>query len=162
MNNLKQKLGTLVLGLLVISATHFFNLTDDGSETRFAPQLSNATPNQDRLDSTDLDAILKAYQNRQSDLIVEGAGTVIKVLPDDNEGSRHQRLLLRLNNDLTLLIAHNIDLAPRVEHLQSGDTLGFKGEYEWNEKGGVVHWTHHDPQGRHTGGWLDHNGKRYQ
>jgi hypothetical protein len=32
----------------------------------------------------------------------------------------------------------------------------------WNEKGGVVHWTHRDPGGRHMAGWLAHNGKTYQ
>lgn len=104
----------------------------------------------------------QAISNGQSDVQVRGEGVVVKVLPDDLDGSRHQRLLVRLSGGQTILIAHNIDLAPRVANLRAGDTLAFFGEYEWNEKGGVVHWTHHDPGGRHIGGWLEHEGKTYQ
>lgn len=104
----------------------------------------------------------KAYKNRQSDLQVQGEGVVIKLLRDDLEGSRHQKFILKLITGQTLLVSHNIDLAPRIATLQTGDTVGFYGEYEWNSKGGVIHWTHHDPDGRHIGGWLKHKDKTYQ
>ncbi len=107
--------------------------------------------------------ILKAaFANRTSNIQVQGQGTVTKVLSDDNQGSRHQRFLLRLSSGQTLLIAHNIDLAPRIPNLKVGDTVAFYGEYEWNAKGGVIHWTHHDPKKRHPNGWLKHQGKIYQ
>ncbi len=109
------------------------------------------------------DAALKqAYESRQSDLQVQGDGQVIRLLPDDNDGSRHQRFILRLNSRQTLLVAHNIDLAPRIPSLAVGDTVEFYGEYEWNSQGGVLHWTHHDPNGRHTDGWLKHKGQVYR
>lgn len=107
-------------------------------------------------------AIEQAYRNQQSDLQVSGVGLVVKVLPDDNKGSRHQKFILELENNLSILVAHNIDLAPRIKNLSRGDSVEFYGEYEWNEKGGVVHWTHHDPAGRHLDGWLKHAGKTYQ
>jgi len=106
--------------------------------------------------------ITDAYQNRLSDIQVSGSGKVSRILRDDNEGSRHQRFILRLSSGQTLLIAHNIDLAPKINTLQKGDVVQFYGEYEWNSKGGVVHWTHHDPGGRHVGGWLKHDGRRYE
>ncbi|EHS1186029.1 hypothetical protein ATY37_20650 [Vibrio cidicii] len=109
------------------------------------------------------DAVLQqAYQSQQSDLQVQGFGQVVKVLPDDNDGSRHQKFILKLSSGQTLLVAHNIDLAPRVPNLKVGDSVEFYGEYEWNKKGGVLHWTHKDPQNRHTHGWLKHNGQLYE
>ena len=108
------------------------------------------------------DAIAQAYQQRRSNVQVEGQGEVARILPDDNNGSRHQRFILRLDHGQTVLVAHNIDLAPRVVNLHAGDNIAFYGEYEWNEKGGVIHWTHRDPAGRHANGWLKHQGKTYQ
>lgn len=106
-------------------------------------------------------AILAAYQNKQSDLQVTGSGIVIKLLPDDNKGSRHQKLIVKVDPNQTILIAHNIDLAPRAD-VKEGEIISFYGEYEWNAKGGVVHWTHHDPRGKHPDGWLKVNGRKYQ
>lgn len=104
----------------------------------------------------------EAFQNHLSNIQVEGNGTVIKTLPDDLKGSRHQRILLEVAPGHTVLIAHNIDLAPRIPDLHEGDILGFCGEYEWNDKGGVIHWTHHDSQGKHPPGWLHYKNKTYQ
>ena len=107
-------------------------------------------------------ALNNAYQNRQSDVQVKGSGIVIRTLADDKKGSQHQRFLVKLSSGNTILIAHNIDLAPRINALREGDIIEFYGEYEWNEKGGVVHWTHRDPRGNHESGWLKHKGSTYQ
>ncbi|ABZ78056.1 putative cold-shock DNA-binding domain protein [Shewanella halifaxensis HAW-EB4] len=104
----------------------------------------------------------RAFEQGLSNLQVQSRGVVSKVLADDNKGSRHQRFILTLPHGQTVLVAHNIDLAPRISDLNVGDSVEFYGEYEWNKRGGVVHWTHHDPQGRHIGGWLKHNGQTYQ
>jgi hypothetical protein len=111
----------------------------------------------------DVEAALRdAYANRRSDLQLEGAGRVTRILRDDTEGSRHQRFIVEVGSGQTVLISHNIDLAPRVEGLRVGDEVTFFGEYEWNPQGGVVHWTHHDPAGRHAGGWIRHGGRTYR
>lgn len=107
--------------------------------------------------------ILAAYGDRRSDLMVEASGTAYRLLTDDLEGSRHQRIIVQLPSGHTVLVSHNIDLAPRIDELREGDTLGFRGEYEWNEQGGIVHWTHRDPDGNdHPDGWLCHNKTYYQ
>ena len=108
------------------------------------------------------DPIGRAFASRASDVQVEGEGKVIRVLADDLDGSRHQRFIIQLASGQTLLITHNIDIAPRIAGLKAGDSVSFNGEYVWNEKGGVIHWTHHDPQGRHVAGWVIHDGKTYQ
>lgn len=107
-------------------------------------------------------SLKEAYKNHQSNVQVKGAGKVIRILNDDNQGSRHQKFLLKLSSGNTILIAHNIDLAPRINSISKGDTVQFYGEYEWNKKGGVVHWTHQDPNRHHISGWLKHKGSLYQ
>ncbi|GDX78037.1 hypothetical protein LBMAG41_31170 [Cyanobium sp.] len=107
-------------------------------------------------------AIAKAFQAQHSGVQVASDGVVERVLTDDTAGSRHQRFILRLDSGHNLLVAHNIDRAARLRALKPGDRVAFFGEYAWNAKGGVIHWTHHDPNGRHIAGWLTHNDQRVQ
>ncbi|MBA2702840.1 MAG: DUF3465 domain-containing protein [Blastocatellia bacterium] len=104
----------------------------------------------------------RAFTSGSSNVQVEGEGRVTRVLPDDLNGGRHQRFVVRLASGQTLLVAHNIDIAPRIDGLKEGDSVGFKGEYVWNKEGGVIHWTHHDPEGRHVAGWVKHNGQTFK
>jgi Protein of unknown function (DUF3465) len=109
------------------------------------------------------DAILaSAFSNHIGGFKVSGQGEVVKVLPDDNSGTRHQRFIVKLASGQTILIAHNIDIASRINALPTRDTVRFSGQYEWNDQGGVVHNTHRDPKGRHPGGWIEHAGKRFE
>lgn len=111
----------------------------------------------------DGDAILaQAFADRAADVPVEGQGTVVRILTDDTDGSRHQRFILSLASGQTLIVAHNIDVAPRVEDLKEGDTVAFHGVYEWSEEGGTIHWTHRDPGESHSPGWLRHAGQTYE
>ena len=162
----KALLATLIL---VLAAFGLIELPENGAllsgaasnSTQTEPQ-SPSQPNTQRLTLTNDARIQQAFQRQESDLQVMLVGEVIKNLPDDNQGSRHQKFLFRLNSGQTLLVAHNIDLAPRINNLSEGDTVTVYGEYEWNDRGGVIHWTHHDPRGEHVGGWIEHNGRRYQ
>ncbi len=106
-------------------------------------------------------AILDAYKAQRSDFWATVSGEVVKVLPDDREGDMHQKFLLELPSRHTLLIAHNIDIAQRVP-VKEGDAVTLRGEYEWKDQGGVMHWTHRDPGGRRPGGWIEHAGKKYE
>ncbi len=101
---------------------------------------------------------MQAWRSGQ---MVQFGGKVYKLLPTDNRGSRHQRWLMQVpGREKTILVAHNIDLAPPVP-IEPGDHLIVYGQYEANKKGGVVHWTHKDPKNRRAGGWIKHEGKQY-
>ena len=106
--------------------------------------------------------VSEAFLNQRSDVMVEFEGHVTRLLPDDNEGSRHQKFIVSMANKHTVLVSHNIDLAPRIDTIALGQPIKVSGEYEYNNRGGVVHWTHHDPAGRHPGGWIEYAGRRYQ
>lgn len=117
--------------------------------------------------STDIsytsDAELKRlFEEKISGQQVTLKGTIKDVLSDDLEGAKHQRFILELKSDQTVLVAHNIELAPRISELKSGQMIEVSGEYEWNSKGGVVHWTHDDPAGLHEPGWINYLGVRFE
>ena len=101
-----------------------------------------------------------AYGKADTGEWIEDTGVVCRLLSDDDDGSRHQRFVIRLGSRQTLLIAHNIDLAERIP-VSLGDRIRFRGVYEWNDLGGLVHWTHHDPLGVEDGGWVRYRRKIY-
>ena len=129
---------TLLISLVVVStSTYAYDLTP--SQRSALVQTS--------------DWILKqAFTNKKSGLQVQGRGTVTRLLSDDLSGARHQRFILRLNTGQTLLMAHNIDIAPRLIGLRAGEIVAFYGQYEWSSQGGLIHWTHHDPAKKHING----------
>ncbi len=112
-------------------------------------------------DSLGSSSIAELYQSRQSGVMVKFEGVIIKILSDDNEGSRHQRFIVQLSDQHTVLIAHNIDVAPRVP-IKKNKPVTIYGQYEWNDRGGVVHWTHKDSYGDHEEGWIEFQGKVYE
>ena len=102
----------------------------------------------------------RPYGKRDTGDWIEDTGVIRRLLPDDFDGSRHQRFVVRLKTGQTLLIAHNIDIASRIP-LGIGDRVQFRGLYEWNDLGGLVHWTHHDPHGVEDGGWVRFRTREY-
>lgn len=124
----------------------------EGRQVRTAPSSRELADGEAR--------ILDAFERRQSGVIVRASAAVAKLLPDDEIGDRHQKMILRLSSGHTLLLAHNIDLSERVP-ARKGDTIEFQGQYEYSEQGGVVHWTHPDPRNRRPGGWIRHAGQTY-
>ena len=105
--------------------------------------------------------LLEAIEHKRSGVWVAGEGEIVHLLPDDRRPPRHQLFLVELTGGHTIKISHNVDLAPQAP-VRKGGRIRFRGRFEYNEKGGVVHWTHRDPSGRKPGGWLAYEGKTYK
>jgi hypothetical protein len=147
---------------IVVSILILLGLYTAWTQPKAVLSESSATQKQTTVDIDQTDQIMAAYRAKQSDIQVLSQGSVVKLLKDDDQGSRHQKFILKLNTGHTLLVAHNIDLSSRISELKVGDTVRFYGEYEWRPEGGVIHWTHRDPQKRHIDGWLEHQHIRYE
>lgn len=86
-------------------------------------------------------------------------GTVVRVLGTRaGYSGAHEGFILAAQHT-TLTVEDNVDLTGPIP-LQRGENVTLQGQYECND--GVIHWTHHDPRGRHTGGYIEVHGTRYQ
>jgi hypothetical protein len=138
-----------------------------GCTAQYQPGVAQQAPESAQVNATlpeqaDYEQEVLAAQQRQAQKVeVTVATRVFRLLRPDRRGLPHQRFLIQLDNGSTVLIAHDTKMAPPVP-LKPGDFVRIHGEYIWNDKGGVIHWTHHDAQGRHEGGWIEFNGQRYQ
>lgn len=104
-----------------------------------------------------------AFEHKYNNVMLTVQGRVVKRLRPDTVGARHQKFVIKLADGQSLLIIHNIDDAPQVP-FRLGDELEVRGRYVWNEQGGEMHWTHHDPQGKVMGGYiiLLRTGQKYE
>ncbi len=129
-----------------------------GNKDKMKPSPAQATHSDLRAGEQ---ALGEAFRAQKSGVWVEAAGKVDRVLAEDKKGSPHQRFIVRLRSGQTVLISHNVNLAFRVP-VDVGSEVRFRGEYQFQKRGGVIHWTHHDPTKKRQGGWIEHNGKRYE
>lgn len=157
----------IVLLILICNYKELPNIINGIVETEALPQQEQSETPVIDVESEEFVEELEEASTKQDELILvdgrwtKGEGIIVKVLPDDTNPPCHQRLLIKISDDRTLLIVHNIDLAPRVKIPKRGDTITFYGEFIDNDKGGLIHWTHHDPDGG-RGGYLIHNGQKYE
>jgi ligand-binding sensor domain-containing protein len=149
MNRKRFLLRNRLLPLLVIAGLVVYQYYYAGNETVDA-RLQTATS-----------TVEQAFAAQRSGLWLETGGRIVRVLKDDHEGARHQKFILELDGGHTVMVAHNIDLAERVP-VRKGTRMVLRGRYEWNERGGVIHWTHHDPDGQQQGGWIEVGEVRYE
>jgi hypothetical protein len=105
--------------------------------------------------------IIEDQDQHRSKVEVTLSAPVERLLPDDTQGNPHQKFLLGISNGTTVLVAHNTKLAPHIP-IHEGDLVTIHGEFVWNKKGGLVHYTHHSTSRHHQSGWIQCNGLQYQ
>jgi len=108
-------------------------------------------------------AVCEAFSNARSGVEVVAAGTVTRSLGTQaGRVSPHEGFLLRLDSGCSLIVRveANTDFTGPIP-IERGERVVVKGEYEYYPLGGVVHWTHRDPRGRHEGGFIEAGGQTY-
>ena len=90
---------------------------------------------------------------------VTASGTVERVLGvSTSPTGTHLGFLLRTKG-LLIRVEHNESIGGSPE-LSKGAAVSLQGQYECND--GVIHYTHHDPRGRHISGYIITGGKIYR
>ncbi len=161
-----QRILAIIAVVAIALVSQYFPENENGKSNNgtsnslpFEPIKVNAPKVEDKAQL--LQKIADANEKQTSGWWLTAEVRVIALLKDDLKGSKHQKFLIELVKGTTLLVSHNIDLAPRVP-IDKGEMIAVCGRYEWNHRGGVVHWTHHDPRGKKEGGWIYSRGQYYK
>ncbi len=107
-----------------------------------------------------------AWRSGTSHVEVTVGGVVARVL-GTRVGRRgaHEGFLLHLSGadgrGLTVRVEDNVDLTGPIP-LREGESVEVRGEYIFDARGGIVHYTHRDPRGHHLSGYVLADGKFYQ
>ena len=108
-------------------------------------------------------ALCAAYTAGRSHVEVVADGTVTRIFGvQQGRVSPHEGFLFRLGSGCSVIVRveANTDFTGPIP-LTQGQHVTVKGEYEYYPLGGVIHWTHRDPRGRHEGGYVATGGRIY-
>jgi hypothetical protein len=108
-------------------------------------------------------AVCAAYSANRSHVEVVADGSVTRIFGvRAGRVSPHEGFLMRLASDCSVVVRveANTDFTGPIP-LTAGEHVLVKGEYEYYPLGGVIHWTHRDPRGRHEGGYIQAGGNLY-
>lgn len=106
------------------------------------------------------DRLIETFTEGRTGVWVSGEAPVTQLLGDEAIGGNYQRFVVRLNENIQVTIRHSLDNADRIP-VERDDVVRFHGLYDWNPRGGVVSLTHRDADQPGDGGWVEHDGVRY-
>lgn len=90
---------------------------------------------------------------------VTASGSVARLLGNYTSRTGTHEGFLLTSGDLKIRVENNTTITGHIP-LSKGEAVSLQGQYECND--GVIHWTHHDPRGRHIGGFIEAGGKIYR
>jgi hypothetical protein len=115
-----------------------------------------------------------AFQSARSHTELTVTGRVTRVLGvRQGPSGLHEGFILLVPNrcspgnqgqcpaQMSVRVEDNVTITGFVP-LHPGQIATVHGQYEYDSRGGVIHWTHHDPAGRHESGYIEIDAKRYQ
>lgn len=106
-------------------------------------------------------ALVEAVNSGRGVDYIEAANLVAtQILPDDTDGSAHQKWKGRLSNGIEIMVVFNIDDYDRVP-IRKGDRFSVGGQFIQEGKRRVIHWLHEDPRHRRPDGYVYLNGNIY-
>ncbi len=110
--------------------------------------------------------VYEAWRDGRSRIEVTATGSVARILGTRvGPSGSHEGFLLHLSGSaghgLTVRIEDNVDLTGPIP-LRQGEPVEVRGEYIYDERGGLIHYTHLDPRGRHDAGYVRALGRVYQ
>jgi Protein of unknown function (DUF3465) len=102
--------------------------------------------------------VYEAWRAQRSQVEVTASGSVARLLGlRRGPSGLHEGFLMHLRGDaghgLTVRVEDNVDITGEIP-LAEGDAVEVRGEYVYDSRGGVIHYTHHDPRGRHPAGYV--------
>ena len=111
-------------------------------------------------------AVYDAWRFHRSRVEVTASGAVARVLgAREGRSGAHLGFLLHLagseGRGLTVRVEDNLDLTGPIP-LSEGEFATVRGEYVYDPRGGLIHYTHRDPRGRHDAGYVQAGGRIYQ
>lgn len=107
------------------------------------------------------DRLLEAFEQGRTGIWVSARAPVVQSLGDERiRGKIHQKFSIRPADNVTVQVRHSVEDAERVP-VGPGDVVRVQGYYEWDARGGFISRTFADPDEPGGGGWIEHQGQRY-
>lgn len=105
------------------------------------------------------DRLLESFQQGRTGIWVSAEAPVAQKLGDEDDGLL-QRFMIRPTEGVTVQVRHSLEESTRVP-VERGDIVRVTGYYEWDARGGFISRTYGDPEQPGGGGWIEHDGQRY-